>query len=201
MATYEQPYVAQFHNEFDHELLSNKFDHELMCPDRPHAAEVPPPGQRGYPDVYVNGPEVGMVTVTIDPMKNSHWIRDDSGRAAMATHRGALKDHEGVMRAAGLLDRHPAPPRSYIPKSSEIDALDKFTPRCVLNSTRGYVGAPGHKARVGKLPRVSEMIYSNKLGEGQGHEDFRAWDDVNWTYMRGNRDRSLDCGGGIGMCR
>ena len=148
-----------------------------------------------YPDVYVNGD----VTVTIDPIKNAHWIRDTSHRHAASAHRGALKDHAGVMRAMYAIDHppvtkfsNPYPETTFIPTSAMIDPLPKLTPRCILNSTRGHRGAPS-SANYGQLPSHRALIYANALPDRHIQDVER---DV-WNEFR-TPNRAFDCGG---MCR
>jgi len=120
-------------------------EHDIGDPDlenwefetRPTASDTP----KGFPDVYVNGEDV---TVTIDPMKNQHWIRDGSHRHDVSRMRGAIKDHAGVVRAQKIADKGQYRwfelPQTFVPSSKEIDAMPKLTPRCVANSSRGSVG-------------------------------------------------------------
>ena len=165
-----------------------------------HAKEVPPPGRRGYPDVYVNGD----VTVTVDPIKNDHWIRDDSygHKHAASRHRGALKDHNSVMRAVGFIQACEStegetpfwsgcrPPTTFVPTSGHLNESKKLSSKCVGNSTRGY-GKRGE----GELPTFSKLIWQNRLGD---KPDWLVWRDM-WTEnTHGSRDRRFDCGG---MCR
>lgn len=160
----------------------------------PHASEVPRDTSVIYPDIYINGPEVGLPT-TVDPYKNQHWLRDDSDAwKKIATHvRGAIKNHAGVTAVEHLLDNHPPPPTAHEYLSSQIDALDKLTPRCVANSTRGKPGAKTE--RYGQLPEISAQIYKNAL---PNRVDYAAWQDMWLENTHGSRDRSFDC---RGMCR
>ena len=121
------------------------------------AMEVPPPGKRGYPDVYVNGEDI---TVTVDPMKNEAWIRDDQPwRYPASRHRGAIKDHEGVEAVKHLLDNHPPPKTTFIPTSHMLDEAPKFSEFCVSNSTRGHVCRESD----GTLPVHHKLIWSGLL--------------------------------------
>ena len=140
---------------------------------------------RGYPDVYVNGEDH---TVTIDPLKNAQWILPHNAeRHSFTVHRGALKDHAGVMRVAGALDKHPPPPGVFVPTASEIDAMDKYTPRCTHNSTRGRAS---HGDRWGKLPTISQGIYN---GAFVGKPDWAVDTEVNMERTHGDRTRFFDC--------
>ena len=151
--------------------------------ERSHAKEVPdrPP----YPDVYVNGD----VTVTVDPVGNSQWIRDDGhGHRHVATqHRGALKDHAGVMRTRHLLDQHAAPPFNFVPTTHMLDNSLKFSARCVANSTRGNP-AIGRNENAGKLPVISALQYANRLA------DKPDW-LVEWEQYAPTHNRAFDCDG------
>lgn len=152
--------------------------------ERSHAKEVPdhPP----YPDVYVNGEDV---TVTVDPPGNNQWIRDDGhGHRHVATqHRGALKDHAGVMHTMRLLDRHAAPPVNFVPTPRMLDDSLKFSARCVANSTHGNP-ALGRQKNAGKLPVISALHYANRLA------DKPDW-LVEWEQYAPTRNRAFDCDG------
>ena len=193
-------FTAQAHLEWDPKY-SSKYDSELLERERvaSHAKEVPPEGQRGYPDVYVNGADVDAVTVTIDPLKNAHWIRDDSHahRHAATQQRGALKDHAGVMKALSIVSQAPSLETTFIPTSDMLDALDKLTPRCVQNSTRGYRGAPA-SGTYGKLPTISKRIWD---GVYRDVPDWKVTRDVVMESTHASRDRSYDCSGGGWVCR
>lgn len=182
-----------------------------------------------YPDVYVNGEDV---TVTVDPMKNERWMRDDSSwwRHHSSQHRGALKDHRAVMDTARSLDRQECvssrggvcivgqsmPATTFIPTSRMIDAMDKLSPMCVANSTRGYSrlrsnadgagvlydgadGQPFEHERWGKLPVISEQIYKNALPEQYCVEPSLWVENAPLTYNRAD-NRAFDCGE-WGVCR
>jgi hypothetical protein len=163
-----------------------------------HAKQVPPRNHQGYPDVYVNGPDVDNPTVTVDPWKNAHWIRDDSvyWRFPASAHRGALKDHNGVMRVAHLLDSHPAPEQTFVPTVGQIDTLDKYSTRCIANSTRGYPGAPSSDS-YGKLWGVQKMLYTGKW-PAQTRTDWQVGTDLWLENSHASRNRAFDC---EGMCR
>ena len=189
-ALVDGPPNAQEHVEHEWE---NKFDFSLLEAGREqaHAKDVPPDGQRGYPDVYVNGDDVDAVTVTVDPYKNAQWIRDDSHshRSAATIHRGALKDHAGVMRAVALVDQHPGPPTTFVPTSTMLNGFDKLTPRCVANSTRGRTPKSGN---YGKLPVISKQIWNNALPDVVDWQvEARMW--LENTHL--SRDRRFDCSG------
>lgn len=156
------------------------------------AKSLPPPGQRGYPDVYVNGEDV---TVTVDPLKNASWIRDDgsSWRYPQSRHRGALKDHQGVQRAVAQVDRHEPGPSSFCPTSQQLDGIPKFTPRCVTSSTHGWMK---HSPN-GQLPVHSKMVYDGRL-RGTLIQDVETAFHMEHTH--GDRRRFFDCGGDA-ICR
>ena len=82
-------------------VSANKFDiSRLHCEEIVHASSIP----SGFPDVYVNGEDL---TITVDPVKNSMWVRDDASghhRHAYSVARGALKDHRGVMMVQHMID-------------------------------------------------------------------------------------------------
>jgi len=190
------PY-AQQHLEWDahHEQYVDREGAEKDRVDA-HAKEVPPPGQRGYPDVYVNGD----VTLTVDPVKTQHWIRDDSHawRHAATAHRGDVKLHKGVIGSMQGLVQQQYAPETFIPTSRHLDESLKLTPRCVQNSTRGKVGTrgnPGNPALKGQLPIYSQLIWQNKLPETT---DWRVWRDVWMENTHLSRNRAFDCDG---MCR
>ena len=172
-------------------------EHDIGDPDlenwefetRPTASDTP----KGFPDVYVNGEDV---TVTIDPMKNQHWIRDGSHRHDVSQMRGAIKDHAGVVRAQKIADKGQYRwfelPQTFVPSSKEIDAMPKLTPRCVANSSRGSVGTEQTR---GTLPGISQMIYKNMLA------DTPDWMVENQTWLANthlDRNRAFDC---TGPCR
>tara|TARA_Y100000768_G_scaffold162854_1_gene121859 strand:+ start:1885 stop:2568 length:684 start_codon:yes stop_codon:yes gene_type:complete len=146
--------AAQIHLDY----FKNKFDNALLDAEREqsHATQVPSVPE--YPDVYVNGEDH---TVTVDPWKNAHWIRDDSHtwRAAASLHRGALKNHRGVVGVQHLIDQHTAPPESFVPTSGMVDRMSKFTTKCNGSSTRGRAAY----ARPGELPPISQLIYDDRL--------------------------------------
>ena len=165
---------------------------------------------KGYPDVYVNGEDV---TVTIDPIKNSVWIRDDAHaeRHDASNHRGGLKDHKGVMRTLRFISdsENIVPPhRNYDQRDMkmELDKALKFSTECVKNSTRGARGAPGAIAREGTLPQISALNYNSVAGDGPTLDDMgwkpngRDWEPKG-LYHEGTapfvRDvnRAFDCEG------
>ena len=163
----------------------NKFwvDHIAEEDAKTNAKHIP----EGYPDVYVNGEDV---TVTVDPIKNNYWIMHKGYRHAYAQARGALKDHAGVIRVQHYIDKHhEASAPNFLPTSTHIDALDKFTSKCVRNSTRGDV-IPKNP---GKLPPISKMLYDNAL------LDQPDWviDAEMWRFLDRD-DRRFDC---TGPCR
>jgi hypothetical protein len=170
--------------------FQTKYDLSMLEAEREQSHAKHVPRRPEYPDCYSSCEDV---TVTVDPMKNAAWIRDDSHahRSAATIARGALKDHKGVMRAARLLDRHPAPPRTFMPTSSMLDRSLKLSARCVANSTHGM---PGNSADKGRLPTFSQMIWQNRLGD---KPDWRVEAEV-WAESNHGRDRRFDCGG---MCR
>lgn len=171
---------AQIHLD----AFKNKFDTALLDEEREatHAKLVPE--NPGYPDVYVNGEDH---TVTVDPYKNSHWIRDDSHgwRSAATVHRGALKDHVGVMRAVRQLDRHDGPTETFIPTSRMIDGQNKYTGKCTGTSSRGV----GQFERPGQLPPITQLIYDNALPD---KTDWRVtWEQYGPARTRFFDDRGL----------
>ena len=196
----------------DENFEASKFMRDQAERDRneSHAHEVPPPGQRGYPDVYINGSDVDAVTVTVDPVSNSHWIIDDSyaKRNTSSANRGALKDHAAVVHTVKLLNKNTGPfvsdqlptdnLRSFIPTSNILDNLDKFSPKCLATSTHGrktFINERGHQSsgdRYGKLPYVSAMIYRNALRDVV---DYQINDQLYLAQTHANRDRSFDCSG------
>ena len=107
-------------------------------------------------------------------------------------HRGALKDHMGVMRVIGEIDKHEPAPRNFMPQKSSIDAIPKFTPRCTHNSSRGLAT---HGPNWGKLPTISQGIYSNLFMDVP---DFIVDRQVVFANTHGDRTRFFDCGG---FCR
>jgi hypothetical protein len=147
-----------------------------------HASDTP----NGYPDVYVgcDGPcnpheRPEGYTVTIDPLKNAMWmLPGHEERHSYSVHRGALKDHAGVVavaRVAGQEDPNAAPERNFVPTSQMLDCAPKYTPGCVQNSTRGFarrdaegqlIGYDQYGIRAptsGRLPAISQAIWENKL--------------------------------------
>ena len=183
----------------------NKFDIGQIEEERQHshAKQIP----TGFPDVYVNGEDV---TVTVDPVGNSAWIRDDAtDRHAETLSRGALKDHKGVVRVAHLIDDTHliGPPSNFVPTSTHLDKLDKFTPHCVSNSTRGYVAAdkikgyrhPAADPRVGKGPNAWKLPVLEAMKWRGQLQDVPDW--LTEAMMWDSRDRDarfFDC---RGTCR
>jgi hypothetical protein len=160
-----------------------------------------------WPDVYVDD---GDVTVTIDPMTNEHWMRDDSTfwRHSVSRHRGALKDHAAVTHTMALLSPDGAPPETFTPAVSQIDQMDKFTPLCVASSTHGrrmgsndgagvlYAHRRGEyveSERFGKLPELSQRVYSGLLRD-RFNQKALDYENQPLTYTRAT-DRAFDCGG------
>lgn len=172
------------------EHAQDHVEHDTGDPDlenyefetRPQASDTP----KGFPDVYVNGEDV---TVTIDPVRNTHWIRDGSHRHDVSRERGAIKDHAAVIRARKAIDDVSAPPTTFVPTSAEIDAMPKLTPRCVANSTRGRVGSEQTR---GTLPVYSQLIYQNRLRDTPDYEVEREVWLAN-THL--DRNRAFDCNG------
>ncbi|MAH41488.1 MAG: hypothetical protein CMO41_04495 [Verrucomicrobiales bacterium] len=145
-----------------------------------HASATP----RDYPDVYVNGEDV---TVTVDPLKNAQWLLSGSSeRHTYSVHRGALKNHAAVMNTIPLLHNSDALPVNFVPTSKMIDSVDKFTPRCTHNSSRGYAS---HR-NWGKLPAISAGIYNNVFFNVP---DFVCDAMVNFSNTHGDRNRAFDC--------
>ena len=155
--------------------------------ERVHASDLP----TGFPYVYVNGEDV---TVTVDPVKNQAWVRDDGhNRYALTRLRGQIKDHKGVKAVRHLVDTgqfnawQAALPRLVQPTSQELDSSLKLSARCISNSTRGRVGKG---PRSGQLPIISQMIWKNQF------VDVPDWlcEAGTWNeYRRPNR--AFDCGG------
>tara|TARA_B100000965_G_scaffold393350_1_gene404066 strand:+ start:6040 stop:6750 length:711 start_codon:yes stop_codon:yes gene_type:complete len=181
------------------ENTQNKMAYEQLCKEREqsHATEVPPDHKREYPDVYVNGKEVDMVTVTVDPTTNQHWIRDDSHAWRHAAHhnKGAIKDHAGVMRAIRAVDTHGVAPSttSQAEVASMIRGVPKWTKRCVADSTRGYRTGDytyGGIIDDGDLPTISKMLYEGRV---PNTPDYIVEQDV-WAE-RNRRNRVFDCDG------
>ena len=132
-------------------------------------------------------------------------------------HRGALKDHAGVVRAAriaGQPDPNAAPPRNYLPTSRDLDNSLKFTPHCNANSTRGWFGKlkdmgdrtfgikyeTGEAGQMqmkndGRLPVISQAIWQNKLID---KPDWLVDRELHLRQTHLNRDRRFDC---TGWCR
>lgn len=166
---------------------TNKFDLSRMEEEdnRTQASSIP----SGFPDVYVNGEDV---TVTVDPTHNAMWVRDDvvGARHARTVARGALIDHEGVMRVQHLIDRIGVPRDTFIPTSVHLDNSDKYTTHCVANSTRG--ARIGHHDDFGKLPIISTLIWEDKLA------DKPDWLVEREMWVEGHYNRIFDC---RGMCR
>lgn len=149
------------------------------------------PDVLGPPDVYVNG-EDG--TVTIDPLKNQHWVRDDTygGRHRASVMRGAAKSHNGVMEVQRIIDEKGRVGQrpTFIPTSSMLDGAHKFSSRCVANSTRGKC-VQGD----GQLPIHSELIWENKLSD---KVDWRVEKEMWRESTHGDRTRFFDY---TGICR
>jgi len=142
---------------------------------------------RGYPDVYVNGEDV---TVTVDPLKNSQWILPhNADRHASTVHRGALKDHAGVMRVQHTIDRHRVPEETYRVPTAQIDDLKKYTPRSRAHSTRGRDGAPA-SANYGELPVIAQALYEDRLPDKL---DFLVERETWFANTHGDRTRFFDC--------
>lgn len=160
--------------------------------NRTHAAATP----SGIPDVYVNGEDV---TVTVDPVGNSAWIRDDGQRHAHTVARGALKDHRGVIVAQGIIDKHAQPPTNFVPTSDHLAQSMKLSARLVANSTRGeaaglgYVGQDFTDAHPGTLPVISKMNFDGVIAD---KPDWVCETEM-WR-SRDRRNRAFDCGG---VCR
>lgn len=129
--------------------------------ERPHATEEP----RGYPECYVNCDETLMID---PPTKNAQmWIRDpdDVHLREMSNRRGALKNHAGVMRALEVVKQPDTPVRNFVPHSEHLDALDKFTGKCVGNSTLGDRLHWKWQDKVGGLPIIHKLIWENQLSD------------------------------------
>jgi hypothetical protein len=127
--------------------------------ERMHASMEP----RGFPEVYVNQD----VTITIDPpTKNGQmWIRDkdDAHLRECARERGATKDKAGVMRALEVLKQQPQPDHTFVAHSEHLAALDKYSGKCVADSTHGERHHAQWVDMVGDLPVISKLIWENKL--------------------------------------
>ena len=144
-----QSHLTQFQAKYDTSILDweRQHSHATVVPENPE-----------YPDVYVNGEDL---TVTVDPYKNAHWIRDSTWRSAASIHRGALKDHQGVLRAQAAINKPylrsdlNLPPETFIPTTSMFDNLPKFTTKCNGNSTRGEA----KYERPGELPAIEQLKY------------------------------------------
>ena len=177
-----------------------------------HAAER----TRMFPDCYVNCEDV---TITVDPLKNEHWMVDDSvwWRHHSSKHRGALKDHRAVMSTLRTMERGHAPPETtFIPTSAMIDRMPKFTPLPLGNSTWGHRVLGSHSEagvlypesrgeevpieRFGRLPAVSERIYKGAdvcpLRPGCTTDPLELalyFENAPLTFYR-SENRAFDCG-------
>lgn len=100
------------------------------------------------------------VTVMVEPMRNHHWIRDDSHGWKHAAHmlRGSIKDNAGLMRTRRHLDVHPAPPLTFTPSITDIDALPKFGKVGPCVDGNGKTGFARYERR-GELPAISQLKY------------------------------------------
>lgn len=156
---------------------------------------------RGYPDVYV-GMERGAdrpvdYTITIDPLKNAAWqLPGHEDRHSWSVHRGALKDHAGVMRVVDAVDRmakegEKEQRQTYMFTSKELDAAPKYTPYCPESSSRGW----SKKRRDGRLPTISQLIWQNRLPD---KPDWQVEREVYVANTHLSRNRAFDC---EGWCR
>ncbi len=149
-----------------------------------HSKDTP----RGYPDVYVNGEDV---TVTVDPLKNAQWmLPHNSERHSFTIHRGALKDHAAVTETVRLINGQiEGPiPCNFECVSRMLDRAHKFTPRCTHNSSRGRAN---HGDNWGRLPVISQSIYSNLLRD---IPDWLIEDQLRIANTHADRTRFFDCG-------
>ena len=148
----------------------------------------------GIPYCYTNCD----VTVTVDPMKNQMWTRDDATywKTEASYKRGAVKDHYGVLDAVKHLDPPQETPTTFLPTSAMIDKMDKWTSRCVNNSTRGWDRTTRMYStkgdRPGKLPVHTAAQYAGML---VGKTDWRVENDFWWANTHGDRNRAFDCEG------
>ena len=152
---------------YDHHDAHN----EMMATHAPHQAGA-------YPDVYVNDEDV---TVTVDPVGNAHWIRDDTMRHAASVHRGALKNHAGVMHALDVIKHQGDSRETFIPTSSMLDRLPKLSScrtRCAL------------EVRDGTLPVIHERVWKNTLPNNP-----YILDDLRLENGHLSRNRAFDCSG------
>ena len=176
-----------------------------------HAKMVPPETVREqqYPDIYINGPEVGL-PVQISTAKNAHWVIDASGRQILSTYRGRLKDHAGVKRAQRALSEHKLPAETFIPTTNMLDKSLKFSTKCVSNSTRGWKMVDDYETggrkwkrmpgdyqygtddRRGELPKHTRAIYEGLL------PDLNNPRSIERAQYADERNRAFDC---HGMCR
>jgi hypothetical protein len=144
----------------------------------------------GFPVPYANF----FGTLTLDPMRNQQWIRDESNRYSAARARGALKDRQGLERALQYLP-HELPPAMFEPTSKMLNALDKFTPKC--NSKMAGAKTWGDPKLFGKLPVYSQLMWLDKYrSQGFDKDIGRINKEIALETEHFSRERTYDCSNG-----
>ena len=174
-----------------------------------HASDIP----SGYPDVYVGCDRPGWCnpherpegfTVTVEAQTRrglAQWmLPGHEERNSLSIHKGALQDHDGVVRVAciaGQPDPNAAPEVNFVPTSAMLDCAPKYTPYCTERASHGWNRRreENRDYSSGQLPAISQAIWDNKL------IDKPDWLIEREQWLRSThfgRDRRFDC---EGWCR
>ena len=122
----------------------------------------------------------GDVTATVDPIRNTHWINDDSERHHETHSRGAKYDAARVRDMIGWEERAAAEhrrPVPFTPSSSSFDSVRKWGAReeetGLCANTRG---GGWNMDRFNKLPVLFAKMYDGSLpnkSQGQIEAEMR----------------------------
>lgn len=100
--------------------------------------------------------DTGGVTVTVDPMRNEHWIYDGDTKHEQSQQRGLTYDRAAFSRALGWEAADKGQPAFFMPTVRQLDVAQKYNapptdPKC-----------PGWLSD-GKLPVILQQLYDGSL--------------------------------------
>ena len=153
-----------------------------------------------FPNPYINN----FGTVTIDPMRDQRWIREDGHKKYLrARAKGGVRDRKSMEWTMGNLTPHIPPALNFLPTMNHINKVDKYTPKCTTAVAAFYGPAAnviglrdfpervlnpgiaedtkGDPKRWGQLPRISQRIYDGNWDYGDQrpmtvNSGWNSWD-------------------------
>lgn len=135
---------------------------------------LPPLQQESWVDV----PDV---TVTLDPVRDAHWIRDGYNTHAATEARARALDRRDLLELQGALGANSYdPPQMYTPSTAQIDALPyHFAYPAAELGQPCKVGSGGLRdmSRAGKLPALQAQIYAGLPSKSTGQIEAEIRED------------------------